>query len=125
MEIIECIRKNEWYIHKSDDSPYNAEKEIALIKESATEFDYAFSVGCQKLYNRTLKYKLLYPSCEYNTAWTYIRSVSGTVISIETDFDEIMKDENLERALGNVRINRINFEIKTLTNGKDCEPCVC
>lgn len=125
MEIIECVRKNDWYVHKEGDDAFNIESEIALIKENSTEYDFTFSVGCNKFYNATHKYKMLYPTTNYNDAWNYIASKKGNITSVETDFDEIMKDENLNGALGNVRINRINFEIKTLTNGKDCEPCKC
>lgn len=124
MDIIECIKKNDWYVHKSDDGAYNAEREIALIK-GAIEFEFFQSVGCQKLYYRTTEYKMIYPECEYNTAWDYIQSVSGTITSVEDNFDSVMKDELLNGALGNVRLNRINFIVKILTNGKDCEPCAC
>lgn len=125
MEIIECIKKNDWYVHINGDSAFNSEREIALIKENATEYDFVFSVGCNKFYNAIHKYKLIYPTVNYNDAWQYVFSKKGNITSIETDFDTIMKDEGLQGALGNVRLNKINFEIKTLTNGKDCEPCKC
>ena len=125
MEIVECIKKNDWYVHLADDGAYDVEREIALIKENSTDYEFTFSVGCNKFYNATHKYKMLYPTSNYNDAWNYISSKKGNITSIETDFDEIMKDEGLQGALGNVRLNRINFEIKTLTNGKDCKPRVC
>lgn len=125
MEIVECIKKNDWYVHLNGDSAYNAEREIALIKESATDYEFALSVGCNRFYNATFKYKLIYPIANYNDAWDYVVSKKGLITSVETDFDAIMKDEGFDVALGNVRLNRIDFEIKTLTNGKDCEPCKC
>ena len=51
--------------------------------------------------------------------------MNGGILSIENDFDAVMKDEKLERLLGNVRLNRMVFELKQITNGKDCEPCEC
>lgn len=125
MDIRECIRKNELYVHKTDDAAFNPEREIALIKDGSTPYEFAFRVGVSNLYNKTEVWKMLYPVDAYNEAWTYVKSVKGKITSVEDDFDAVMKDENLSGALGSVRINRINFEIKTLTNGKDCEPCEC
>jgi hypothetical protein len=125
MEIVECIKKNDWYVHITDDGAYNAEREIALIKDNQSNFELAYTVGCTRLYFQTIQYKLIYPIDNYNDAWTYIKSVKGLIKTVETSFDEVMKDENLQGALGNVRLNRIIFEIKTLTNGKDCNTCVC
>ena len=124
MEIIECIIKDGMIIHKDNDAAINFEKEIALIK-TAQEFEYAFSVSCQKIYNLTTSYKLLYPVGDYNTAWDYIKTAKGMITSISDDFDTVMNEEGLSEALGNVRINRIEFEIKTQTNGRNCEPCKC
>ena len=124
MEIVECVLKNNMYIHKLDDGALNFEKEIGLY-EISNSFEFAYKVGCNKLYNKTTKYKLLYPDCNYNQAWEYVKSVQGMITSVEHNFDAVMKDENIQNALGNVRINRLNFDIKTLTNGKDCEPCAC
>lgn len=125
MEIVECIRKNDWYIHVTDDGAYNAEREIALIKDSSSNFELAYPLGCTRLYFQVITYKLIYPVANYNDAWNYIKGVKGLIKTVETDFDAVMKDEKLGKALGNVRLNRIVFEIKTLTNGKDCNTCVC
>ena len=124
MEIVECIIKKDMYIHKLDDGALNFEKEIGLI-EISNAFEFAFSVGCNRLYYKTTKYKLLYPDCNYNDAWNYVKSVHGLITSVETNFDAIMNDENIQNALGNVRINRLNFDHKILTNGKNCDSCIC
>jgi hypothetical protein len=122
--IVECIKKNDMYVHRLDDMAFDAEREIALI-ETERSFDYAFSIGCDRIYTQTQKFKMLYAEGFYNKAWTYINEIKGMLDSIEVDFDKVMNDEGLQGALGSVRINRLTFTVKRTTNGKNCDVCVC
>lgn len=124
MQVIKCIKKEGFYIHENDDGAFNPENEIALI-ELENEFEYAFSLGCDKIYLKTTSYKMLYPEKHYNIAWDYINATKGNLTSIEKDFETVMKEDGLTVALGNVRMNRVNFEVKTHTNGRNCDVCVC
>lgn len=124
MEIVDVILKDNMYIVKSTDVAINFEKQIAIFSEPK-EYEYAFSAGCNKMYNETSTYKAIYPEKSYNDVWTYIKAQNGTIRLIEDNFDEIMKDENLQGALGAVRLNRITYTVKRVTNGKDCNDCVC
>lgn len=125
MEIVECIKKNDWYIHRLDDSALNLEREIALIKSEPDKFELAYRLGCDRVYNKTEFWKMLYNCSDYNEAWEYIKDNKGTISEVNDNFDEVMKDEGLNMALGNVRVSRILFTIKTMTNGKDCGDCEC
>lgn len=125
MEIVECIKKNDMYIQVKDEKAYNPETDIALIKDGSTPFEFAYNIGFIKMYNKVETWKLLYPDTNYSEAWQYVKEIKGTITSNDTNFEEVMTDENLTGILGNIRINRLNFEIKTLTNGKNCEPCEC
>lgn len=125
MEIIEVVRKNDMYVDKKTDRAINFENQIGLFVNGQATFDFFQKVGCDKLYYKSTSYKLLYDEKYYNEAWAKVKEMKGLLTSIESDFDNIMKDEKLERALGNVRINRMIFQTKVMTNGKDCEPCEC
>ena len=125
MEIVECIRKNDWCVHRLDDGALNLEREIGLIKSESDKYELAYRLGCDKIYNKTESWKMLYDCEHYNEAWQHISDNKGTIVEVNDNFDEVMKDEKIEMALGNVRISRILFTIKTMTNGKDCGDCEC
>jgi len=122
--IVQCVKKNDMYVHLLDDMAFDPEREIALIETDRT-FDFAFSIGCDRIYTQTQKFKMLYAERMYNEALAYVSDNNGMLSSVDIDFDTVMKDENLNAALGNVRINRLNFTLKKTTNGKNCEPCTC
>lgn len=125
MEIIEVVRKNNMYVGKRTDMAIDFETQIGLFVNGQSSFDFFQKVGCEKLYYMSTSYKLLYDERKYNEAWEKVKEMNGLLTSIESDYDTVMKDERLENALGNVRINRIIFQTKVVTNGKNCEPCEC
>lgn len=125
MEIVEVVRKNDMYIGRNTDMALNLETQIGVFQNGGASFDFLHKVGCNRLYSKTTTYKILYNEKNYNEAWQYVQDMNGGILSIENDFDAVMKDEKLERLLGNVRLNRMVFELKQITNGKDCEPCEC
>ena len=125
MEIVEVVRKNDMYIGRNTDMALNLETQIGVFQNGGASFDLLQKVGCNRLYSKTTTYKILYNEKNYNEAWQYVQDMNGGILSIENDFDAVMKDEKLERLLGNVRLNRMVFELKQITNGKDCEPCEC
>ncbi|HON21122.1 MAG TPA: hypothetical protein PLW70_07295 [Bacteroidales bacterium] len=125
MEIVEVVRKNDMYIGRNTDMALNLETQIGVFQNGGASFDFLQKVGCNRLYSKTTTYKILYNEKNYNEAWQYVQDMNGGILSIENDFDAVMKDEKLERLLGNVRLNRMVFELKQITNGKDCEPCEC
>ncbi len=124
MNIVEVIKKNDWYVTKINDTALNLEREIGVFKIDSS-FEFFQRIGCNKVYYRTDVFKSLYPQKNFNDLWNYIKELDGTITKIENDFDAIMKDENIQGALGNIRIYRLTYEIKTLTNGKDCADCEC
>ena len=123
MDIVQFIPKNGVLV-TDDDRAFNAEQEAALIKSTEDTLVPKFRYNCQIAYDKTEKWKIL-TSENSNDIYDYIDSVKGRITSKDDDFEKVMKEEGLTDLLGKVRIMRINFEIKTITNGKNCDPCVC
>lgn len=123
MEIISFISKNGVLVTQ-DDRAFNAEQEAALVRDGIPTFVPAFTYGCERAYNKTEKFKLLTTKQDSDID-DYISSVKGIVTGIDPDFEKVMKDNGLQDLLGKTRIIQINFEVKTVTNGRNCEPCEC
>ncbi len=121
MEIVFCQKKDGKLVH--DQQGWNPEHEIAVY-EVSNVFNPIFKLGCTQIYNKVTSYKIL--TTENNDdVYNYISSLNGKITSIDNDFDKVMRDEQLENALGITQIIRINFTTTIATDGKNCEPCVC
>lgn len=125
MEVVNLINKNNVYVNDANGMAWNPEREIGIIQNGVADYDYAFKVGCDKVYLITTTFKALFKDSWHNDTINYIKSLKGDIVSVDNDFDSVMKSENLDSIMGNVRINRIIFKIKTHGDGRDCEPCKC
>lgn len=111
-------------VHADDSGGFNPESEIALVKGTNT-YALKFKQGCKYIYDKVQRYKVILQKTGNNQVNEFIQSNKGHITSIDEDFDKVMREENLTDIMGNVRLIRINYEIKSVTNGKDCEPCIC
>lgn len=125
MEIVNVTLNNNIYVRTDNNAAWNPEREIALVQDGSPVYELAYRVGGQKLYNIITNYKALYMADNYADVWQYIKANNGTITSKDDNFDEVMRAEGLEDILGNVRIYRINFTTKIMSNGLNCEPCKC
>lgn len=125
MEVVEVTQNNGVYVRIDDGAAWNPEREIAIVQVDSPTYDLAYRLGSHRLYNITINYKILYPESKYNDAWKYINDIKGTITSVDDNFDVVMPDEGLTEIMGNVRIARINYSIKKMSNGKDCDDCKC
>lgn len=124
MEVVEVILKDNMYVRHDNDVALNLEREIGVFLISRS-YDLSFRAGHNKIYNETSSYKALYNEDAYGFIWQWIADRKGTITNISNNFDEVSKEENINGVLGASRINKILFTIKRITNGKDCESCVC
>ena len=122
MEIKEFIKVNGIYIDYNDE-PFNPECHIAIIEDGIT-YDEKIKVGCEWLYDEVIRYKVLTKEIT-NDIYEYISYLGGRIISKDTDFDKVMREEKLQEALGNVRIIKLIFETKKVVNARDCRDCEC
>lgn len=123
MEVIEFYPKN-GLLASVDDKPFNPEQEAALIKDGAATFAEKFRVKCFPVYEKTQRWKIL--TIKYdNEIHDYIKGVDGRFISHDKNFEQVMRDEGMADLLGKTRIEKIIFETKEYTNGRDCDPCEC
>jgi hypothetical protein len=124
MEIVECIVKNKMLVHADDSGGFNPEFEIAIIKSKSTSTP-KFKVACNTIYDNIQPWRALLQQKDSAQLIAYIKYVGGKLTGTDPEFDKVMKEENLTEIMGNVRLIRINYEIKTVTNGNYCEPCDC
>ena len=122
MEIIEFKNINNVLV-SDNEIAYNPEEHIAVV-ENGVSYEKSFRVGTYEIYNQKINYKILAPFYD-NEVSNYILEKKGILLSIDYDFDKVMREEKIENVLGVTRIIRINFQIKNITNGIDCKICEC
>lgn len=106
------------------DRAWNPEIETAVYKSEPDNFELKFKAGCVPIYEKTQRYTVLTAKFD-NEIIDHINDAGGRMTSKDDDFDRVMKDEGLQSILGAARVIKIVYEIKNLTNGMDCDPCVC
>lgn len=102
---------------------FNPECHTAVIEISNTN-EFLQKTSTANIYRTTYQNKIL--TKEFNNdISTYIKSLKAKILSIDNNFDFVMRDEKLENALGKVRLVKIIIEYKKITTDADCRVCVC
>lgn len=123
MEVVEFLNKNGALVSR-DDRAWNPEQEAAQVMDGAATFTEKFRTKCDPVYEKVQRWKLLTAKYD-NEIHDYLKTVKARLINHDTDFERVMREEGLADLLGKTRIERIIFETKEYTNGRDCEPCEC
>ena len=123
MDVLEVLNKNGILVGYND-KPWNPEQEAALVKDGAATFTERFRAKCVPVYEKVQRWRLLTTKYD-NEIHDYLKDIKARWISHDTNFEQVMREENLTGILGNARVERIIFETKEYTNGRDCEPCEC
>lgn len=123
MEVVEFLYKNGVLV-SVDDRAWNPEIEAAMVRDGAASFSEKFRTKCVPVYEKVQRWKLLTTKYD-NEVHDYLKDIKARFISHEKDFEKVMRDEGLQDLLGKTRVEKIIFEIKEYTNGRDCEPCDC